>query len=85
MGDVDAAIDDLDTAIALAPDDPNYYDSRCELYLKSGQLALGLADCDTAEAMGWTFQPATQALREQAQAQLTRTPTPIAATGTPTL
>ena len=75
-GNVDDAIDQLNKALEIAPNDPNNYDSRCEIYLKSGQLALGLADCDKAASMGWTFSDELQALREDAKTKLAQTQTP---------
>jgi tetratricopeptide (TPR) repeat protein len=70
QSDFEAAQRDIAVAIALKPYSPIYYDSRCEFYLRAGEWSLGLADCATAESMGWYFSSYMQELIRDARTHL---------------
>jgi len=71
-GNLSMALQDIAMAIALQPNNPSYYDSRCEFYLRSGEWSLGLEDCRTAQDMGWSFSTYMNALIMEAISQIHR-------------
>jgi tetratricopeptide (TPR) repeat protein len=51
VGNVDAAFADMDTVIALAPDEPEYIFSRANMYRKAGEQQAAIADYNAAIAL----------------------------------
>ncbi len=67
-----AAIAAVTEGIVLMPESAAQYDIRCELYLKTEQWSLGLADCETALTLDpdWMFSDEISALLETAREQV---------------